>query len=399
MDTPQVNASVPVQGGGRKSYSSVTSTITNYPSRDQAIVFKAIDDVTVKDYIIEMAKLTEPKNILFVSKISHGRICFYLSSRVLADEFVANFKEVKIKNNIVPVRKLITATKRVILSNVHPCIPNTKIEEELQKLGFTTTSAISFMGAGFSDVPALAHIKSFRRQVYVQVEEDHQLPSSIDIAFDNEKFKIFMASEVTCFICKEEGHIAGNCPKSTTAPESKIPKQKSGQEGPMEVITETNNNENVGTSHNTDTTPQPQQKIITEDNQNSFVHPSSSIKNRHKAKTKRKRIELQSQSSTESEDDAASYNEFAGIFDNHSELSFNKFCDFLNEVKNQDNALNIAMKFTNKTDKLIQLLIEANNNCSNKRLKARIKRLIKKLHNSVDDSDQSSQEGSIDMRH
>lgn len=60
------------------SYSS--GSAKNHRSKDHAIVYLAAEGVIVKEYILKLVRVLDPKNILFVSRISHGKICIYLSS-------------------------------------------------------------------------------------------------------------------------------------------------------------------------------------------------------------------------------------------------------------------------------------------------------------------------------
>jgi hypothetical protein len=49
----------------------------------------------------------------------------------------------------IPIRRLINASKRIILSNVYPTIPNQLILEAINEQGIKTTSSISHMKTGF----------------------------------------------------------------------------------------------------------------------------------------------------------------------------------------------------------------------------------------------------------
>ena len=56
------------------------------PKKDQAIVTEVIDGLTIKDYTLAIGKIVKPENVLFVSRISNGRVCVYLSSQDLVNK-------------------------------------------------------------------------------------------------------------------------------------------------------------------------------------------------------------------------------------------------------------------------------------------------------------------------
>lgn len=73
-------------------------------------------------------------------------------------------------------------------------------------------SAFSTIRNGFS-AKELAHVASFRRQVYVTPTDINKIPSKIMIYFEDTEFSIYITSDsTTCFECKKTGHIAKNCP-------------------------------------------------------------------------------------------------------------------------------------------------------------------------------------------
>ncbi|KAK9696370.1 Zinc knuckle [Popillia japonica] len=76
-------------------------------------------------------------------------------------------------------------------------------------------SAITFVTAGLNK-PEYKHIFSFRRQAYINFEENSELPQSLIINFNQFAFRIFLSTdEIKCFMCKKTGHIANKCPNVT----------------------------------------------------------------------------------------------------------------------------------------------------------------------------------------
>ena len=90
----------------------------NFPKKEQAIVTDAVESLSIKEYTITIGRLIGPSNIRFVSRISHGRVCLYLSSQAMADKFLDIHKKINVNNHTVEFRPLVSKAKRVILSNV-----------------------------------------------------------------------------------------------------------------------------------------------------------------------------------------------------------------------------------------------------------------------------------------
>jgi hypothetical protein len=66
-------------------------------------------------------------------------------------------------------------------------------------------------------IPALRHVKSFRRQVSILMKSPQdQIPAFFDISFQRQSYRIFVNDDVTCFKCKQHGHIQRKCPLNKT---------------------------------------------------------------------------------------------------------------------------------------------------------------------------------------
>lgn len=188
-----------------------TTAKSNYPKMNQAIVLNSIDGVRQVEYITAISKLTEPYNIIAASRISNNRFCIFLNNETVANNLVKNHAHIEIGSNIIPIRKLINPSKRIILSNVYPSIPDGIIISALQDAGIRLTSNISPLRAGFAS-EEFSHITSFRRQIYINPDDVNLVPSSIAINFENTIFRIFLTDDtVTCFRCKQTGHISSSC--------------------------------------------------------------------------------------------------------------------------------------------------------------------------------------------
>ncbi|KAK2574839.1 hypothetical protein KPH14_012933, partial [Odynerus spinipes] len=106
-----------------KSFSKVVSN-SLFPKKNQAIIIDTIEGIEVKVYLKAIAAKTSPTNIVSASKIAQNRFCCYLNSTQLVEELTnEGNNEILIAGNKVKMRPYITKSKRVIFSNVHPCIP------------------------------------------------------------------------------------------------------------------------------------------------------------------------------------------------------------------------------------------------------------------------------------
>lgn len=82
----------------------------------------------------------------------------------------------------------------------------------MNKLNVKIKSPLTSIRNGFA-LKELAHIASFRRQVYVAPEDIEKIPPRIMISLDDTDLWIHISSDSTaCFECKLTGHIAKNCP-------------------------------------------------------------------------------------------------------------------------------------------------------------------------------------------
>lgn len=200
----------------KASYAQIANHV-QFPTKEQAVVFDAVEGITVQEYTRALSKITDSKNIRFVSRISHSRVCFYLNSKDTADKLTDSHAKIHIGQHVLEARPLISKAKRIIISNVCPIIPHDVIGEELVKKNIRPVSQITFIRAGMGD-PGFAHILSFRRQIYIHPEDVSKLPPILEINYESTNYWIYLSGEkLSCFICKEEGHLARFC-KSVDKP-------------------------------------------------------------------------------------------------------------------------------------------------------------------------------------
>lgn len=183
------------------------------PNREQAIVFNSIDGVPQKDYVIAIGQIVQPKNILFVSRISNNRFCIFLNSKEILESLIAKNPSITINGHEIQLRRLLNPAKRIVISNVCPSIPNATILHALQNLDISPSSQINHLKAGINLV-GYEHILSFRRQIYIKHEDIQKLPGSLSITHNQFQFRVFFTDDtLTCYTCHKTGHTSNTCKK------------------------------------------------------------------------------------------------------------------------------------------------------------------------------------------
>ena len=283
QDTPQLKTN-----NLSKSFAETTANII-FPKKEQAIVLNTINDIAQIEYIKALGKITSTKNITFASRISNNRFCVYFTNKHIVDELVKNYSFISINEHQISFRRLVNPAKRFIISNAHPIIPHEIINEHLLLEGIKTLSQISFLKAGFHD--ELAHISSFRRQVYIHPDDTANVPGSMIIKYDNTDFRIFLTDDtLTCYVCHQTGHTSPFCkknkinnhdnPSCTLTPsrgeDSVLPNILSCTQSPIPTCEKTNDTQVNSTNHNSTQDSNPIGEIVN-DTQDSNTDPTKTI--------------------------------------------------------------------------------------------------------------------------
>lgn len=202
------------------------SKSTDYLTKENAVIFPYITNLTYLDYLNEVAKLVPPNDIIYASRISNNRMNIYFSSKTWVDIVTAK-KGINTKIGFVPVRRLLNPHSRLIISNVMPGITNETIIKAIEPY-VTPVSAMQFVAVGLKD-PKFQHIKSFRRQIYITTEDDSKnIPESLLIQHEGDEVRIFLTLESNkCYRCQSSNHQAKECPKNESFGSNNPDPQKS----------------------------------------------------------------------------------------------------------------------------------------------------------------------------
>ncbi|KAG5889041.1 hypothetical protein JTB14_009446 [Gonioctena quinquepunctata] len=217
------NHQTPTAAGPSSSYVSVAKSLPKptFPKKNQAIVLHAEDNLKLFDYVKAIGDIIGSKHITFASKISNNRICIYLSCPNDVDELLKTNPTINIKNLTLSIRRLISPTKRILISNISPSIPHDLAENAIKSLNLQLASPISFLRAGIPG-DEYNHILSFRRQVFVFPPHDNfELQTSLLVTYEGTEHRIFLSTDrMECFVCRQSGHIANNCPNQIPNPQT-----------------------------------------------------------------------------------------------------------------------------------------------------------------------------------
>ena len=396
------------------SYARITQ-VEVCPKKDQSIVLDAIEGITIREYAIAIGTIIGPENISHISRISYGRICLYLSSVEIVNKLVDIHKQVTINEHSIEIRPLISRHKRVIFSNVPALIPSTVLENKLLEYNVSPKSQITRIRSGLTD-PGYTHILSFRRQVYVDQDDLKNLPQSMQIVYDKTTYWVYISDEkVTCFLCKEVGHVAKSCKNfensqdipltintpdtiqcnpveedmqdaSETPVQTAITKNSTLDDTPKPDL---NINEKMDTEIKTFKRPLPSsttssisEKILSAKDSTANMHsPSRNNKDSKNSRKTLKKIRTVQPVLADIEDHLKPAEAYFEKNEISIPISFTVLTKFLMDTYGKSEVVNLAREVTPDLSILTQILKEVQQQILNKSLISRISRLVKKLDN------------------
>ena len=371
---------------------------SSLPKKDEAIVIDAVDGLSNDDYIDGLEKLTSVSNIRYISKISGSRVCIYLANKTLVNEL--KNKEIQIKEYVLRIKPLINNNKRIVISNVHPIIPDDIIISALKSKGIVIVSRISELRASLAK-PGRTHIQSFRRQFYIKEDDEKLIPDTLQLNYDNTSYWTFLSADSTaCFVCKQAGHVAKLCPSNSltaslpsqeqneissqlseqnkdTQFQSQVMITKNIKKRPLSITSESSsntiqpNNINIQPS-STENETNPQENKSNKDNHEKFLKPT-------KQKKKRK-LKTDQESSTEDNQEYIrnALTPATAVFQNIDiTLSVDQFAEFLKRKLNRQNIQEELKSYVQSSVDMLNIIEKVYPTITNSSMKTRLTKLKK----------------------
>lgn len=394
-----------------------------HPTEDQGIILNYIPELKLIDYLQAIKSIVkEAKHIIAASRVSNNKIIVFLANKNMVNDIVHTHEGITIGQHFIKARKLNSSSRKIILSNVSPIIPNTVIEQYLKNnLQLQLASHISLLRVQPQN-EEFSHIISWRRQVYTNTSNKTKLPDSFLLNYNDRNYRIFMTiDELICFRCHETGHKGDDCSLNTEIDQHSLSINSAYQahqfprtsvdtntKQPAEFSNDTEDNHpNIKTDQNFPALPdiapipinqkRPAPSTSTDSSSNSSRRAApittkvekskNKIKNTKKQKTENvSDSEGNGEETTPEEQTELSLNDiFRGYVEEveknnlkHTLTPTNLIC-FVDMCNKSQNAYLIAAEFTNDITGLIQQLKFCHSHINNRRAKIRVTKIIKTL--------------------
>lgn len=90
-----------------------------FSKKDKAIAIEAKGGIQIKNYAFAIRKITNPRNVRFISRISNKKIYVFIAGKGIAKQMTNNYAIIEINRLSLQVRQLLNKYKIIILSNVY----------------------------------------------------------------------------------------------------------------------------------------------------------------------------------------------------------------------------------------------------------------------------------------
>lgn len=103
------------------TFANVTKNMKpNFPNKNQAIIINTTQEISIEEYVYKIGDIVCPINNTYVSKISHNRLCIFLSNRQLVDKIIDENNTIIVGDQEVQIRRYINPATRIHIK----CLPH-----------------------------------------------------------------------------------------------------------------------------------------------------------------------------------------------------------------------------------------------------------------------------------
>lgn len=177
------------------------------PSLRHGVRCEVESSVAVEEVLLSIGEQVGYDNISSASRMNRAVVVF-LKEENLVNRLVSS--GISVSGLFVVVSPLVNPTRKVIISNIPPFIPDDEIERALLSYG-KFASTIKKIPLGCKNT-ALKHVMSFRRQVVMFLKQP-ELDVSFRVAHEGKTYMVYASTgSLKCFECGDVGHKRSKCP-------------------------------------------------------------------------------------------------------------------------------------------------------------------------------------------
>lgn len=177
------------------------------------------DNATVEDVLIEVGDQIGHENIVSASRMNQAVVVFLKEPNLVNRLIVSGLT---VKDAFVQLSPLYTLTTKVTVSNIPPFVSNDVVQRELVRFG-KIVSPFKTVALGCKH-PALKHVASFRRYVYMVLESpENTLDINFRVKHEGRLYMVYATTgSIRCFECGDIGHKRLTCPHKKTGAENAV---------------------------------------------------------------------------------------------------------------------------------------------------------------------------------